>query len=180
LASPKLPDRIIDVATLGGNPRLINGSGISAPYATLGHCWGGVCPTMTIMCVSLALQFTRYTVNCILCDSVSHLLTHLVVYIIATFSSLNTTTFCLIHVYTVPPHLTMCNLEQRMAEIPFGHLPKTFREAVKVCRAFMIPYLWIDSICIIQDSDQDWDRQSSKMHSIYYARHNYACRSRCR
>jgi hypothetical protein len=45
--------------------------------------------------VSLAPQFTRYTVNCISCNIVSHLLTHPVVYIIALCSSLNTTTFCL-------------------------------------------------------------------------------------
>ena len=57
--------------------------------------------------VSLAPQFTRYTVNCVSRDSVSHLLTHLVVYIIAPFSSLNTTTFCLIPNYTVLPHLTV-------------------------------------------------------------------------
>jgi hypothetical protein len=45
--------------------------------------------------VSIAPQFTRYTVNCISRDSTSHLLTHLVVYIIALCSSLNTTTFFL-------------------------------------------------------------------------------------
>jgi hypothetical protein len=45
-------------------------------------------------------------VNCNPRDSVSHLLTHLVVYIIARCSSLNTTTFCLIRVCTVLPHPT--------------------------------------------------------------------------
>ena len=56
--------------------------------------------------VSLAPQFIRYTVNCISRDSVSHLLTHLVVYIIARCSSLNTTTFCLFPVCPVLPHPT--------------------------------------------------------------------------
>ena len=56
--------------------------------------------------VSLAPQFIRYTVNCASRDSVSHLLTHLVVYIIARCSSLNTTTFCLIHICPVLPHPT--------------------------------------------------------------------------
>lgn len=64
----------------------------------------------TTGCVSLAPQFSWYTVNCISLDSVSHLLTHLVVYIIALCSSLNTTTFCIIHVYTVLPHPTGCIL----------------------------------------------------------------------
>jgi hypothetical protein len=43
----------------------------------------------------LAPQFIRYTVNCISRDSASHLLTYLVVYIIARCSSLNTTAFFL-------------------------------------------------------------------------------------
>jgi len=56
--------------------------------------------------VSLAHQFTRYTVNCTSRDPTSHLPTHLVVYIIARCSSLNTTTFCLFPVCPVPPHPT--------------------------------------------------------------------------
>ncbi|PSN70567.1 HET-domain-containing protein, partial [Corynespora cassiicola Philippines] len=60
------------------------------------------------------------------------------------------------------------NLEKRMVSISFENLPKTFREAVEVCRALKIPYLWVDSICIIQDSPDDWQLQSSQMHSIYH------------
>jgi len=56
--------------------------------------------------VSLAPQFIKYTVNCTSRDCVSHLLTHLVVYIIARCSSLNTTTFCLIYICPVLPHPT--------------------------------------------------------------------------
>ena len=59
--------------------------------------------------VSLAPQFIRYTVNCTSRDCVSHLLTHLVVYIIAHCSSLNTTTFCLFSVCPVLPHPTHIN-----------------------------------------------------------------------
>lgn len=62
----------------------------------------------------------------------------------------------------------MGNLEQRMTRIPLQDLPKTFREAVEVCRVLNIGYLWIDSICIIQDSARDWQIQSSQMHSIYH------------
>jgi len=60
-----------------------------------------------ILSVSLAPQFIRDTVNCTSRDSVSHLLTHLVVYKIARCSSLNTTTFCLIHICPVLPHPTL-------------------------------------------------------------------------
>jgi hypothetical protein len=62
----------------------------------------------------------------------------------------------------------MGNLEQRMSRILLQDLPKTFREAVEVCRALNIDYLWIDSMCIIQDSARDWQIQSSQMHSIYH------------
>lgn len=61
--------------------------------------------------VSLAPQSTRYTVNCIARDAISHLLTHLVVYIIALYSSLNTTTFCLPHFSSVP-HPTLSKLRK--------------------------------------------------------------------
>jgi len=63
--------------------------------------------TCMVMSVSLAPQFIRYTVNCTSRDSASHLLTHLVVYIIARCSSLNRTTFCLFPVCPVFPHPTM-------------------------------------------------------------------------
>jgi hypothetical protein len=46
-------------------------------------------------------------------------------------------------------------------------LPATFRDAVQICRLLKVPYLWIDSLCIIQDSDEDWRDQSAKMADIY-------------
>jgi hypothetical protein len=51
------------------------------------------------------------------------------------------------------------NLKQKMVGIPLADLPKTFREAVITCRVLRIPYLWIDSICIIQHSPTDWQIQ---------------------
>jgi hypothetical protein len=50
-----------------------------------------------------------------------------------------------------------------------GELPKTFEEAVQVCRQLGIKYLWIDSLCIIQDQDsqEDWGREAPKMGEVY-------------
>lgn len=45
--------------------------------------------------------------------------------------------------------------------------PKTFRDAIEVTRALGIRYLWIDSLCIIQQDAEDWQRESSKMGSVY-------------
>ena len=46
-------------------------------------------------------------------------------------------------------------------------LPKTFLDAVSVTRQMGIQYIWIDALCIIQDDFNDWEREASKMASIY-------------
>ncbi|EGZ72613.1 HET-domain-containing protein, partial [Neurospora tetrasperma FGSC 2509] len=51
--------------------------------------------------------------------------------------------------------------------IPLDRLPQTFADAVWVTRELGIRYLWIDSLCIIQDSPADWETESQKMGSIY-------------
>ncbi|KAI1413140.1 HET-domain-containing protein [Hypoxylon sp. FL1857] len=51
--------------------------------------------------------------------------------------------------------------------IPWSSLSKTFQDAVDICRRLGIDYIWIDSICIIQDSDEDWRIESMKMADIY-------------
>lgn len=38
---------------------------------------------------------------------------------------------------------------------------------MKVTRALDYDYLWIDSLCIIQDSRDDWERESSRMAQVY-------------
>ncbi|ORY17667.1 heterokaryon incompatibility protein-domain-containing protein, partial [Clohesyomyces aquaticus] len=45
--------------------------------------------------------------------------------------------------------------------------PATFQDAIIVTRLLGIPYLWIDSLCIIQDDPADWDEESSRMGSVY-------------
>jgi hypothetical protein len=50
---------------------------------------------------------------------------------------------------------------------PIDSLPRTFRDAITVARYFSIRYLWIDSLCIIQDSPDDWARESVRMHEVY-------------
>lgn len=63
--------------------------------------------------------------------------------------------------------LTKSNLDSFRNHIPPAALPKTFRNAVDICRYLGIPYLWIDSLCIIQDSEEDWAIQSALMAQIY-------------
>jgi hypothetical protein len=58
-------------------------------------------------------------------------------------------------------------LEAYKQGIEFTRLPKLFAEAVLVVRQLGINYLWIDSLCIVQDDGEDWNRESAKMGSIY-------------
>lgn len=46
-------------------------------------------------------------------------------------------------------------------------LSNVFQDAVKVTRAQAVPYLWIDSLCIKQDDDNDWLAESIRMGDIY-------------
>ncbi|KXJ93600.1 heterokaryon incompatibility protein [Microdochium bolleyi] len=48
-------------------------------------------------------------------------------------------------------------------------LPKTFREAIQVTRRLGVRFLWIDSLCIIQDRDDlsDWLIEAAQMHKVY-------------
>ncbi|TGO83824.1 hypothetical protein BPOR_0588g00050 [Botrytis porri] len=63
--------------------------------------------------------------------------------------------------------LTVSNLEMFKAGIPLVRLPKTFVEAVFIARKFSTPYIWIDSLCIIQDSEDDWQTESVSMENVY-------------
>lgn len=57
--------------------------------------------------------------------------------------------------------------KKREAGIAFSELNRTFQDAVLVTRALGIRYLWIDSLCIIQDSALDWQKESALMGSVY-------------
>ena len=46
-------------------------------------------------------------------------------------------------------------------------MPKTFQDAVSITRSLGFEYLWIDSLCIIQGKEGDWEEQAQKMGQIY-------------
>ncbi|CAG8971379.1 hypothetical protein HYALB_00006929 [Hymenoscyphus albidus] len=51
--------------------------------------------------------------------------------------------------------------------ISVDELPKTFQDAIELTRRLEIQFLWIDSLCIIQDSTEDWEQESARMESVY-------------
>lgn len=62
-------------------------------------------------------------------------------------------------------HATIASFEE---SIPFVTLPRTFQDAVTVARALGLRYLWIDSLCILQDDGEDWNREAAKMADIFH------------
>ncbi|KAG4439086.1 hypothetical protein IFR05_005428 [Cadophora sp. M221] len=62
---------------------------------------------------------------------------------------------------------TTSTLQERKEGIKLSELSKTFRHAVKITRGLGIRYLWIDSLCIIQDDKKDWEIESAKMADVY-------------
>ncbi|CAH0044471.1 unnamed protein product [Clonostachys solani] len=63
--------------------------------------------------------------------------------------------------------LTTDTLAQFQNKIGTTSLPQTFRDAILVARRLGIRYLWIDSLCIIQDSLEDWQKEAALMGEVY-------------
>ncbi|KAK2694946.1 hypothetical protein QWA68_006109 [Fusarium oxysporum] len=63
------------------------------------------------------------------------------------------------------------NLQKHKEGISFFDLPLTQRETILATLYLGIRYLWIDGLCIIQDSRQDWEAESVKMGSVYTNAH---------
>lgn len=59
------------------------------------------------------------------------------------------------------------SISERQQKVPHSKMPQSFRDAVTATQAFGIRYLWIDALCIIQDSAKDWEKESSQMGDIY-------------
>ena len=58
-------------------------------------------------------------------------------------------------------------LSSRMEGMPLEDLPATFRDAVIATRDLGFQYLWIDSICILQDSIPDKSVEIARMGDVY-------------
>ena len=51
--------------------------------------------------------------------------------------------------------------------IPISSLPQTLMDAITTTRAMSISFLWIDALCIIQDSPADWASEARTMADVY-------------
>ena len=61
----------------------------------------------------------------------------------------------------------MNNIDSHKETLDWLTLPQTFKDAIETTRNLGFRYLWIDALCIIQDSDEDKAKEISKMGDIY-------------
>ncbi|RGP62993.1 hypothetical protein FSPOR_8977 [Fusarium sporotrichioides] len=66
--------------------------------------------------------------------------------------------------------LSSDNLNELRNEIKLSELPASFRDAIITRRHLDVPYIWIDSLCILQmgpTAEQDWLHHAEEMHRVY-------------
>jgi hypothetical protein len=59
------------------------------------------------------------------------------------------------------------NIEELSKHIQTDKLPNVFRDAIFMTHLLGFRYLWIDSLCIIQDSKDDWVKEAPRMGGVY-------------
>lgn len=78
---------------------------------------------------------------------------------------------CLSYCWGKNPERQLQTTQRTLAEFERGLqwplLPKTFQDALALIRKLGLKYLWIDSLCILQDDPEDWRTEGSKMATIY-------------
>ncbi|KAH8654037.1 heterokaryon incompatibility protein-domain-containing protein [Tricladium varicosporioides] len=62
---------------------------------------------------------------------------------------------------------TIKTLEEHQKGILNDQMPEVLRDAIRVTRSLSIPFLWVDSLCIIQGDKADWEIEARKMKDVY-------------
>ena len=62
---------------------------------------------------------------------------------------------------------TRVTLQGQVAGIAWGDIPKTYQDAIIAIHQIGLRFIWIDSLCIIQDDQDDWLRESKKTSLVY-------------
>ncbi|KAH7327167.1 heterokaryon incompatibility protein-domain-containing protein [Rhexocercosporidium sp. MPI-PUGE-AT-0058] len=63
---------------------------------------------------------------------------------------------------------TSANLTIMKKNINWDALPRTFQDAIKVARELQVRWVWIDSLCILQDDKADWEIEAAQMGTYYH------------
>ncbi|KAK0236516.1 heterokaryon incompatibility protein-domain-containing protein [Armillaria nabsnona] len=67
-----------------------------------------------------------------------------------------------------PNRLKKKNLDSYIEGIPLENIPKTIMDAIMVTHKLGFHYLWVDSFCILQDSEDDKAREIAQMRHIFH------------
>ncbi|KAK0648602.1 heterokaryon incompatibility protein-domain-containing protein, partial [Cercophora newfieldiana] len=67
----------------------------------------------------------------------------------------------------MPLRTLRANIADHMQQLPSETMPRSFRDVMTLARKLGVRYIWIDSLCIIQDDPADWQREAAQMASIY-------------
>jgi Heterokaryon incompatibility protein (HET) len=62
---------------------------------------------------------------------------------------------------------TVENFRSRQKGFRINDLPRSFRDAIQVTRELGQQYLWIDSLCILQDDKKDWEHEAKHMEDVF-------------
>ncbi|KAK8084688.1 hypothetical protein PG997_005959 [Apiospora hydei] len=71
----------------------------------------------------------------------------------------------------MPLRLLSSNIADFQSGIPADQLSRSFQDAIQVLEWLGLSYIWIDSLCIIQDSPEDWEKESALMADVYSNSH---------
>ncbi|ETN40172.1 uncharacterized protein HMPREF1541_04448 [Cyphellophora europaea CBS 101466] len=63
--------------------------------------------------------------------------------------------------------LTTDNQHRLTSGFAIADLPKKFQDAVAIARWMDVNFIWIDALCIMQDSKDDWQHQANNVGDIY-------------
>lgn len=63
--------------------------------------------------------------------------------------------------------LTSATMYELEHGVSISSLSRTFQDAIQAVRSMGIQYLWIDALCIIQDSPKDWENEAARMSEVY-------------
>ena len=63
--------------------------------------------------------------------------------------------------------LTTLTMTDMLCGVATSTLPATIQDAIIVTRKLGLRYLWVDALCIFQDSTSDKDAEIAKMDQIY-------------
>ncbi|KAH8601534.1 heterokaryon incompatibility protein-domain-containing protein [Bisporella sp. PMI_857] len=62
---------------------------------------------------------------------------------------------------------TLSTISAHKQRLRRAKLPRTFKHFFEIAKRLNVRFVWVDSLCIIQDSEDDWQRETARMGQIY-------------